>query len=518
MKRINHKYNIIAGIILMIALFYSCIDNLNRFPTNGTSNDIQYSTVDGYKQSLVTIYATLAYEDLLRNYWNMQELTTDEAVSTWDDNGILSYHLFNWTADNIAMGRVYDSLMYNITLCNNYLIESSDDNLSSRGLTGSDAETIQQYVAEARYLRAYYYWILMDLYGNPPFATEVTLAAGEVPSQIKRADLFDYLESELKEIESLLADPRTNEYGRADKAACWSLLTRLYLNAEVYIGTAKYTEAITYCKKVIDAGYSLEKDYNWLMLADNYLNTNEFIFTINYDNANVITWGGTNYLTCGPAGVTAEVNGTGGSWSSLRMCEQIPALFPSADTTIDKRGEFWTTGQTLTVDDLGTSVNGYSSYKFRNQNRDGVIPVQNNSYNNISDIDFPVFRLAEIYLSYAEAVLRGGSGGDAATALSYINQIRGRAYSNDPGSSTGNISSSDLTLDFILNERCRELYWEAQRRTDLVRFDKLTTSDYLWAWKGGIIGGTAVDSKFNLFPIPTSDKLANPNLTQNEGY
>jgi len=196
MKRINS----ITGILLLLVFLFSCTDDLNRVPTNGTSSDIQYSSLDGYKQSLVTIYATLvSYSDdidgktnFLRNYWNMQELTTDEAVSTWDDQGILSYHIFNWTADNVASGRVYNLLMYNITLCNNYLIEASDANLSKRGITGADAEKVKEFVAEARYMRAYYYWIMMDLYANPPFATEVTLAAGDVPKQIKRADLFAY--------------------------------------------------------------------------------------------------------------------------------------------------------------------------------------------------------------------------------------------------------------------------------------------------------------------------------------
>jgi hypothetical protein len=518
MRRINYKFNIAAGILTIVLFLAACTDDLNQFPTNGTSNDVQYNSVDGYKQSLATIYSTLAYSDFLRQYWNMQELTTDEAVSTWDDDGILSYHIFNWTADNIALGKVYTMIMYNITLCNNFLIEASDANLTKRGISGADAETIQQYMAEARFMRAYYYWVMLDLYGNPPFPTEITLAAGEVPTQTNRTDLFAYIESELKTIEPQLAKPKSNEYGRADQAACWSLLARLYLNAEVYTGTAKYTEAIVYSKKVIEAGYSLESNYNWLMLADNHQNTNEFIFTINFDNTNEVTWGGTNYMALGAAGVTADVNGMSSSWSSLRVTEQLPALFPSADTTIDKRAQFWTKGQGLVVKDLGTSLDGYSSYKFRNLNRNGVAPVQNNTYNNISDIDFPLFRLAEIYLVYAEAVLRGGSGGDAATALSYINKIRGRAYANDPESAKGNISSSELTLDFILDERARELYWEAYRRTDLIRFNKLTTSNYLWAWKGGVKEGTQVDEKYKLFPIPTSDKLANPNLTQNEGY
>ncbi|MBN2805153.1 MAG: RagB/SusD family nutrient uptake outer membrane protein [Prolixibacteraceae bacterium] len=517
MRSTKRIYNYLLPAMLL--LITSCIGDLDRFPTNGTTNDVQYSTIDGYKQSLVTIYSRLSYADFLRDYWNMQELTTDEAVSTWDDDGILSYHIFNWTADNIANERVYRTCLYNITLSNNFLIEASDEMLEKRGFSGTDAETIQQFKAEARFMRAFYYWILMDIYGNPPFATDASLAAGEAPPQITRADLFNYIETELKEIEPLLSAPKNNEYGRADQAACWALLSRIYLNAEVYTGSARFTDCITYSQKVIDAGYSLEADYKWLMLADNYLNTNEFIFTSVYDNANIETWGGTNYMALGASGVPQEVNGMSSSWSSLRMCQQIPALFPSTDPTLDQRAMLWTEGQNLEVKDLGTSLDGYSSFKFRNLDRAGVPPVQNNTYNNLSDIDFPIFRLAEIYLNYAEAVLRGGSGGDVNTALQLINRLRGRAYTNNPASTAGNIAAVELTIEFILDERARELYWEAHRRTDLVRFNKLTTDAYLWDWKGGVREGTAVDERFNLFPIPTSDLLANPNLKQlTNGY
>ncbi len=518
MIRINKKYHTIAGMLMLLLFAFSCTDDLNRFPTNGTTNDIQYNTLDGYKQSLTTIYATLAYSDFLRNYWNMQELTTDEAVSTWDDNGILSYHIFNWTADNIALGNVYTTVLYNITLCNNFLIEASDDKLAKRGFSGQDVETIKQYAAESRFMRAYYFWMLLDLYGNPPFPTENSLLSGDAPKQIQKEDLYTFIESELKEIEPLLVAPKSNEYGRADQAACWSLLAHLYQNAPIYIGIDKSTDVITYCKKVIDGGYSLENHYSWLMLADNYLNSDEFIFTINFDNAKEITWGGTNYLALGAAGVTAEVNGMSASWNSLRMTQQIPALFPTTDTLVDKRAQFWTNGQILEVKDLGSSTDGYSNYKFRNLNRNGQAPAQNNTYNNICDIDYPIFRLAEIYLSYAEAVIRGGEGGDLNTALSYINKIRGRAYAGDPASTDGNITLPDLTLDFILDERGRELYWETYRRTDLIRFNKLTTNEYLWAWKGGVKQGIQVADKYKIFPIPTSDLLANPNLKQNKDY
>lgn len=518
MKNINIKSKLFGGLLITLVMFTACTDDLNRFPTNGITNEVQYETVEGYKQSLVTIYSTLSLNDFLRNYWNMQELTTDEAVSTWDDDGILSYHIFNWTADNVSIERVYSSALYNVTLCNNFIIESSDESLASRGFTGADLETIGQFKAEARFLRAYFYWILMDLYGNPPFATEESLLAGVAPQQIMRPELFKFIVDELTEIEPILANVGANEYGRAVKAANWALLSRLYLNAEVYIKSPKYTEALTYSKKVIEAGYTLVSDYNWLMLGDNHLNADEFIFTANYSNEFSVTWGGTNYIALGAAGVTEEVNGMSSSWGSLRMTQQIPALFPTHDQSVDKRGQFWTNGQNLEIEDLGTSIDGYSSYKYRNLDRDGNAIKQNNTYNNICDIDFPIFRTAEIYLNYAEAVLRGGTGGDAATALGYINKIRGRAYGSNPESNLGNISSAELTLDFILDERAREMYWEGIRRTDLIRYNKLTSNEYVWAWKGGVKSGKGVDEKYNLFPLPTTDVLANKNLDQNPDY
>ena len=519
MKKKLYHFPIYVSVMISILLGVSCTDDLDRYPTNGTDNEKQYSTLAGYKQSLATIYGTLSLSDFLRQYWNMQEFPTDEAVATWDDpQGLLSYHRLSWGADNGALLLVYNKAMYNITLCNNFILESTDGKLSDRGFSGNDAGEIRQYAAEARFMRAYYYWVLMDLYGNPPFATEQTLANAEIPKRIKRADLFNFIVTELNDIEPQMAEPRQNEYGRADKAAVWSLLSRIYLNGKVYTGTDYYTEAITNCKKVMEAGYSLESDYQWLMLADNYRCTNEFIFTSNYDNQYTITWGGTNYLALGAAGVTAAVNGMSNNWTFFRFTQEFVSLFPTYDTTVDKRAQIWTTGQQLAVDELSISTHGYSAYKYRNLDRNGVAFVQNNQYNNISDIDFPVFRLGEIYLNYAEAVLRGGSGGDQTTALSLINKLRGRAYANNPNSTDGNISATNLNLDFILDERGRELYWEAQRRTDLIRYNLLTTGDYVWAWKGGVKAGIAVDSKYNLFPLPTSDVLANPNLIQNDGY
>ena len=355
----------------------------------------------------------------------------------------------------------------------------------------------------------------MDLFANPPFVDENSPIATGLPKQITRAELFTYIESELKAIETELADAKSNEYARADKAAAWALLSRLYLNAKVYSGTERYTDAVTYSKKVIDAGYSLNPNYRNLTIADNHLNTDENIFMIAYDARNTQNWGGTTYLTHGPAAVPGSVSGTSGNWGGLRHTQQFVDLFPDPSGNTDVRAQFYMPGQNKIMTDLYVGTDGYSSFKYRNKTRTGAAAPNADPNGNWVDIDFPLFRLGEIYLTYAEAVLRGGTGGTAAQALTYINLLRTRAYS---GNTTGNITAGQLSLDFILNERGRELYYEAQRRTDLIRYERFTTGSYLWAWKGGVAAGRASDNRYNIFPLPVTDLSSNPGLKQNNGY
>lgn len=262
-----------------------------------------------------------------------------------------------------------------------------------------------------------------------------------------------------------------------------------------------------YAQKVIDAGYSLVPDYRWLMLADNNLNTDEFIMTINYDGIHSQSFGGTTYLTHASNGgsMAGLVTGVGGGWAGLRTTKELPDLFTDPN---DERAEFYTAGQSLDIADQTQFPDGYAVTKYRNLKRDGT---QGSSLD-FADVDFPLFRLAEMYLIYDEAFLRGG-GGDGVTALSYFNKLRTRAYG---GSTAGNVAA--ITLDMILDERSRELYWEGFRRTDLIRYGKFTTDAYLWPWKGGVAGGKAVEDFRNLYPIPASDVSANTNLIQNPGY
>ena len=295
------------------------------------------------------------------------------------------------------------------------------------------------------------------------------------------------------------------------------------MNAEVYTGTKRYNDAITYSKKVIDAGYSLLPGYFRLFMADNDKFTNEIIWAINCDGLTGQAYGNTTFLVHAPSGDDAADYGVTGGWNGYRATKALGDKFPkdgsgNIDKTVDGRGNaFYTSkfsgtpAQALinTLDDVSNFATGYHIKKYVNIRSDGA--AVNDPTKTYSDIDFPVFRLSEMYLIYAEAVLRGGTGGDLGTALTYVNRIRSRA-----GASL--YSSGDITLQNMLDERARELFWEGHRRTDLIRYGQLTTSTYLWPWKGGIASGTAVDSKYNLFAIPAANITANPNLKQNDRY
>jgi len=518
------------GLSLAAITLTSCEKKLDLQPLNDVTSEVVYSSPEGYKQSLAKVYGSFALTgnsgpagspdivgldegsngDFFRTYWQAQELSTDEAVIAWGDAGVQDFHNMNWTSDNPFLKGLYFKSVYQITLINEFLRQSTDEKLSQRSISGNDADQIRKYRAEVRFLRAYQYWVLMDMYGNPPFVTENDLTGGPLPKQISRNELFNYVESELKAIETELPETKTADYyGRANKFAAQALLARLYLNALVYTGTAKNNEAMTYSKKVIDGGYSLMQNYHNLMRNDNNLNNPEFIMTINYDGNKTRLFGGTTFLAHASVGgsMNAADYGLDGGWGGLRTTKALVNLFPNGDGSLDKRAQFYTEGQSLEINSLSTFKDGYAITKYQNKNSVGIA----GSNATFVDADIPLFRLAEMYLIYAEATLRGGSG-DNGLALTYFNNLRTRAY----GNTSGNVGA--LTLDLILDERARELYWEGHRRTDLVRFGKFTTADYMWPWKGGVKAGKSVEEFKNIFPLPSADVTANPNLVQNTGY
>jgi hypothetical protein len=362
--------------------------------------------------------------------------------------------------------------------------------------------------AEARFLRAYQYWVLMNEFGNPPFVDENSPIGATDPKQISRADLFKYIESELKAIDPLLVKPKLNEYGRADEAADWALLARMYLNAQVYTGTAHWTDAMTYAKKVIDAGYQLMPQYSRLFMADNNVGNTETILSINYDGVNTQNYGGTTFIINSSISSQMKPASFGlvnGGWAGNRATQSLPTLFTGTGETSDSRNMFFSKGHTLNMDTLQSFTSGYATTKFSNATSSGGIGATSNGV--FASTDFPLFRLAEMYLIYAEASLRSGT--DVATGLIDYNLVRTRAGASVAGS---------ITLQDVLNERGRELYWEATRRTDLIRYGLFTSGTYLWAFKGGVLTGKGVEDYRNLYPIPANDITANPNLKQNTGY
>lgn len=527
------KFNYIIGLSVMMLLSVGCQKDLNRTPTNAITADVAYNSAAGYKQVLAKMYGGFALtgnggpdatvgdvagidqgsSDFLRLFWNLQELTTDEAAIVWNDPGLQDFHVMNWTSTNILIRGLYSRSLYHITACNEFIRESSDEKLSSRNITGADADNIRHYRAEVRFLRAYEYWVLIDLFGNPPFVTENDPIGGKfIPKQISRADLFTYIESELKAIEPLLVEAKQNEYGRADKGAADALLARLYLNAEVYLGAGKgrYADAAATAQKVIGSGYTLSPKYANLFLGDNNLNNPETILALNYDGVNSQTYGGTTYLINAAISAALDPKSFGvpnGGWSGMRSTKNLPLLFADYSGKTDTRAMF--AGTNIEMTDLTVFTDGLAVTKFKNITSTGTIPASANGV--YASTDFPLFRLAEMYLIYAEAVKRGGAGAEA-TAIGYLNLLRTRAY----GNASGNISS--YTLNDILDERGRELYWEGFRRSDLIRYGRFTGDNYLWPWKGGVKAGKGVEGFRVLYPLPSSDITSNPNLVQNTGY
>lgn len=519
-------YTLVAAASLMLG---SCTGDLDQYPVIETDANTVYSTVDGYRAVLAKIYASYAIvgqskagsndlssfngHDLLRGYFNLQEAATEETAMRWlsgDKLEGLSY--MTWDANDPWVSDTYYRLYYNIALCNEFLRNCADGEISK--FDSSTQEEIRGYALESRFMRALSYYLVLDLFHQGPFVNEDTPSTGYIPEAYDATALFSYIESEIKEIEPALSE--ANTYTRAGKGAAQMLAARLYLNAEVYIGQPKYTECISYCNKLINNGnYSLENDYKLLFNADNDKRTNEIILAFATDNATTTSWGAGTYIVCGSCGSDSSQNpanyGLDSGWGSWRVRGELPALFGDVNTTEDGRAMFWTDGQTQYIDkSLDEGSQGYYSEKFTNLTDDGATPCSSAAAGVNTDV--PFFRLAEAYLTAAEAVVRGGAGMSKNEALELVNRVRYRAYGGDKGL----ISVSDMDLDFFIDERAREFYHESMRRTDLVRFGRFTSGDYLWQWKGGVVDGRGVDAKMNYYPIPATELTANPNLTNKE--
>lgn len=534
MKKIT--YYILAFVSLLTT---SCVKDLDQFPHIESTPNTVYTSVDGYRSVLAKIYASYVIAgqekggenkdissnngyDYLRAYFNLQECGTDEVASTWlSGEKVADLSYLSWDANDSWVSDMYYRIFYTVALSNEFLKYSTDGKIGKFNET--DRAAIIQFRNEVRFLRALAYSHAIDLFGTIPFVTENDPIVGFTPPAHTSTQVFDFIESELKTIVNALPENGQNEYGRVSKGAVWALLARIYLNAEVYTGKARYTDCITSCKEVLKEGYTLEPEYAKLFNADNHKRTNEIIFAFNVDATHTVSWGATTQIVCGAVSNSATESqkkegydpasyGCTSGWSMFRSRGELPALFGDvAKGVADKRAMFFTFEQAQYLDALDNQTQGYFVEKWTNLTDAGAA-ASNTASDGVST-DFPMFRLADVYLMLAESVLRNGTGASRSEALSYINDLRDRAY----GNTSGRITDAELNLKFILDERGRELYWECVRRTDLIRFKMFTTADYVWQWKGGVKDGKNVDSKYNHYPIPTADLAANPNL-KNENY
>jgi hypothetical protein len=399
---------------------------------------------------------------------------------------------------------MYYRIAFQVTMANELLRQTTEAKLAERNVSPELAADIQVFRAEARFLRALSYWHGIDLFGNIPLVTEADPLGSAPPAQSTRQAIFDFVVSELNAIRPLLPLASPGTYGRATDAAASMLLAHVYLNAGVYTGTPQYAQALAAAQAAIAGPFTLDPSYRHLFQADNHTSP-EIIFPVIQDGQRTQSFGGTTFLvhaSCGGS-MAASDYGVDGCWFGLRMKPEAYTRYLPGD---QRASFFWTDGQTDSVFTISNYNNGIPAPKFTNKTSTGA----DGSNATHPDTDFPMFRLGDAYLIYAEAHLRGG-GGDRPTALGYVNALRQRV-------SAGDVADIDFDLPLVLAERGRELLFEAHRRTDLIRYGLFTGGTYLWSWKGGQATGVATDTYRDLYPLPASELTTNPNLTQNPGY
>lgn len=440
----------------------------------------------------------------LRGIVNLQDFTADGMKNRWGDDGLDQLTTTSgWNSNNKFFRYLFDRAYYTIPQATN-LIKILNETV--------DTPNEVQVVSELRFIRSLAYYYVIDCFGKGVLINETNFNTTVPVKQSSRIEMFNYVESELLDVEAKIG--ATNTYGRANKSVVRMLLAKLYMNAEVYTGTPRYNDASVFINKVItEGGYSLNPNFVANFSGDN--NTSqEVIFPLLADPITSQSFGNTTYIVNGnlsTATMTPGNYGTNQNWAGHRATKAWFGLFGNSAAALsaspDVRAQlFWTTGHTFEMTNYKEWTNGYPSIKFRNSNATGPL-----TQTDFSGTDFPLFRLADAYLMYAECALRGATGATASQALTYVNNIRTRANATT-------IIQTELTLDFILDERARELNLEGHRRSDLIRFGKFTGGTYLWPWKGGVVGGTSISSNYNLFPIPATALQANPNLRQNPGY
>lgn len=536
-------------ILLTAALVAACVNDLDTLPLNKTEpvSEYVYGTNEtAYKEGLGRLYFQFVTNDLtdlqqmdggasevIRAFWSVQETSTDEAKCSWENDAwVRALNTNTWSeVQNDAVYAVYVRTLQGIALVNEYLRQTTPEKLQSRGVSAELARKIDGFRDEARFIRAYLYWMAMDCFGSVPFTTEKSPFGGAYfPQQASRTDIFDWCVGELQYLMSEDSDllPARSNYPRADKGSAAGLLARMYLNSKVYTGVERWEEAKEVCEGIFAMGYALCPDYAALFRGDNGENMQargEMLWAVDYSDSKTQSYGGTSYIlsaTLASTDITeaSRPNGQRNGWAGLRVPYEFVSTYfnvsgqdyqTGAYEVADKRGEvFYIKGRSESMDGaLYNFMNGWSCLKFNNipfgQTNESFLPQS--ALKTFSDVDFPMIRLGEIYLIYAEACMNTGA---EALALPKLRELSSRAGVEPP---------QQITRDFLVAERARELMWEAHRRTDLIRYGLYHTDTYLWPYKGGdSFKGQAFPEYKCLFSIPPTELATNDKLVQNPGY
>ena len=535
--------------IIASVLLASCVNDLDTLPLNKTEPVSEYvygKDENAYLSGLGRLYFQFVTNDLtdlqqmdggaseiIRAFWSVQETTTDEAKCSWENDAwVRALNTNTWSeTQNDAVYAVYVRTLQGIALVNEYLRQTAPERLEARGVSADLARKIDSFRDEARFIRAYLYWMAIDCFGSVPFTTEKSPFGGAYfPQQASRADIFDFCVNELTYLMSDESDmplPRSN-YPRADKGSAAGLLARMYLNSEVYTGVERWAEAKAVCEGIFGMGYTLCPDYAALFRGDNGENLQargEMLWTVDYNAEKTQSYGGSSYIlsaTLASTDITDESrpNGQRNGWAGLRVPYEFVSRYfdvsgqdylTGAYDVADKRGEvFYIKGRQESMENaLYSFMNGWSCLKFNNipfgQTNESYLPQS--ALKSFADVDFPMIRLGEIYLIYAEACMHLGAEG---MALPKLRELSSRAGVEPP---------QQISQEFLVAERARELMWEAHRRTDLIRYGLFHTDAYRWPYKGGdSYAGQSFPEYKCIFPIPPTELATNDKLVQNPGY
>lgn len=537
------KKNLVFAAIAALSLT-ACVGDLDQTPMADNVVNNVYGDPEYRMSALAKVYGAFSLvgqggsgnadidvndagaSEFLRAWWSIQTVSTDECKCVWGDAWVAEIGGNAWTATkNDAVYATYTRGMMMIAFANDFLRNTSDD----------DPEVAVER-AEVRFLRAYAYWVLLDCFGNPPFVTENDPVGAFKPEQTDAPTLFNWLRTELTELTSAASNlkaPHTQIYPRVDKGAAYGLLARLCLNHKTYLGTEDvsiYKAARDAAEEVCKA-YTLCSDFSALFRGDNGENPDalkEIIYASCYDANKTQSYGGTSFFILAGKGEQYTL-GIDGNWNGLvagtesvvRFVGQgvvdkanvrddkTPGDDKSVFTAVDKRALFSLSDCDSKTVDASNFSNGWHVVKYDNRIHGDESDAQPTA--KYSSIDFPMIRLAEMYLVYAEAQARidGGQTADA-KAVGYIKDLQIRAGLTP--------TFSTVTLEDVFNEISREMFWEGQRRTTLIRFNRFSSADFLWPFKGGVKNGQGFSRYMELFPLPSDDLLANDNLKQNPGY